>query len=276
MVEDEDLETNTSFSVIDFGQINPVSFTTNTRDSDDIHLVGHKWVDEKSGINWSQKFDKTYRRRVPDYQKYLDEVSEESSKTSDPDKFGHFCKMTAKWDKERRMYRQDARKLAMKTRIREKRQKTTASLARIVSMVKTEDIKNELAGNREKIKIDKDTEMLFVNTAFFGDGAVNIRGKGHRGYSKKGVIRACASSIFPGGKRVRACVFNEAYTSSRCPSCKSTPKMKTQGGRRDDKEDEDEGEREREDENESQPNNGNPGDSETPTTITTSPTLEKN
>ena len=137
-----------------------------------------------------------------------------------------------------------------------------------------EDIKKELAGNQcDEMEIEKrkEQEPLFVDTAFFGDGAVNIRGKGHRGYSKKGVIRACASSIFPGRKRVRACVFNEAYTSSRCPACKCCTKMKTEGGGgREDKEEE----REREDENESQPDHGKPSDSETQTTITTSPTLE--
>jgi hypothetical protein len=228
IVKDGELETDSSYSVTDFGQRNPVSFSTNGTDSG-IHLLTHEWVDEESGINWSQKYDENYRTKNSAYKNYLDEASEEASRTSDPTKFEQYCKMTAKWDLERRKYREDPRKLAMMTRIREKRQKTTAALARLITMTKIEDIKKELAGKREEIVIDKEG-ATFVDTAFIGDGALNIRGRGYRGYAKKGITRACASSYLPGGKRVRVCVFNEAYTSSRCPSCKTTQKMKSQRG----------------------------------------------
>jgi len=131
-------------------------------------------------------------------------------------------------------------------------------------------VKKELSGNRDKIKKRPDR---YVDTVFFGNGAVNLRGRGHRGYSKKGVIRACASSIFPGGKRVNAVVFNEAFTSCRCPTCKTKDKMLRKKGV--DEENEEKRGREFEKEKKSQPSNGNTSDSDTPTNITTSRTHKR-
>ena len=94
--------------------------------------------------------------------------------------------------------------------------------------------------------------MTFVDQVFFGNGAIGIHGKGHAPQPRKAIVKSIASSRYPGGKRVQCIIFNEQYTSCRCPKCKD----KSLKLEKKEKEKEGEGE-ERKGEDESQPSKGN-------------------
>jgi predicted Zn-ribbon and HTH transcriptional regulator len=176
-------------------------------------------VDKKSGIVRSQLFDARYREENPEYARGIEEMSATTKRTADPDSYGAYLQARARCEGELRKYRTDPRVLAAKIRRRENGQRTDGQLARMVAMASSDDVR------RGVDKGDFSADGGFVDAVFFGDGAVNIRGKGHRGYSKKGVIRALACSKFPGNRRVQAVVINEWGTSSRCPCCKSGGRM---------------------------------------------------
>ena len=188
-------------------------------------------------------------------------MSKVTRKTACHDKFIDYCRARGRYDSVMREYRRNSGVLSGRIRRREKAQRTNAQLARLVAMKSSDDVKeavkNSAVNKFRNVPRHKRGDN-FVDTVFFGDGAVNLRGKGHRGYSKKGIIRALACSIFPGGKRVQVVVFNEWGTSSHCP-CGEGDKMKSKRK----KEGEGEGDKDK-----SQPCNGITSDSGTSTTNT--------
>ena len=199
-----------------------------------IHLLSSEWVDDHSGIVQSQKFDRWYRNHNKDYTDALAEMTNTTHKTASEDTFIQYCKVQARHAKLMQSYRTNMGVLSGRIRRREKAQRTDGQVARLVAMRNSVDVekavKNDTGFTFRDVSCDKRGDK-FVDSVFFGNGAVNIRGKGHRGYSKKGVIRALACSIFPGGKRVQAVVFNEWGTSSRCP-CGSCVKMTSSHGKK--------------------------------------------
>ena len=265
-------------SVVDFGQKNPVSFGTNNTNENRIHLLSSKWVDEHSGIIRSQEFDKCYRSTNKPYRDALTDMAKTTHKTGSYGEFTKYCQVQAKHTDAMRDYRGDPGVLKFKIRRREDRQRTSGQIARLVAMKSSARIEKAVE-NDGAFRFDDLDDLVeranqFVTTVFLGDGALNLRGKGHRGYSKKGVMRDVCCKIFPGGKRVQAVVFDEWGTSSRCPCGRSFARMKSHTGKDGDDNDSRGGRKNmrggREGEtDESQPCNGNLSESGTTSTTET-------
>ena len=239
-----DIDSLPPHSVVDPGQRHPVSITSFGKgvECKEIHLLSSRWVDKHNEMEKNKRFEQRYRKDKGKNTKYgdvLEGMSKEKKDATNPDDFLGYCKYRI--DPEMKEYRENPHVLARRIRSREACQRTTMKIAKMIAMTKDKDIKNAITQDKFSGKVK------FVDSVFFGDGAVNVRGKGHRGYSKKGVIRAVACAKYPGDKRVQVVVPSEWGTSSRCPSCKCEQKLKSEirgGG----------------DSNKSQPGNGYPSE----------------
>ena len=251
--------------------------TNNTNENREarIHLLSSKWVDEHSGICRSQDFDKRYRSTNKPYRDALTDMAKTTHKTGSYGEFTKYCQVQAKHTDAMRDYRGDPGVLTLKIRRREDGQRTSGQIARLVAMKSSARIEKAVE-NDGAFRFDDFDDLVeranqFVTTVFLGDGALNLRGKGHRGYSKKGVMRDVCCKIFPGGKRVQAVVSDECGTSSRCPCVRSFARMKSHTGKDGDDNDSRGGRKNmrggREGEtDESQPCNGNLSESGTTST----------